>query len=132
MSTIRSTLFAAVALTLTACSSAEDPRESTARDEQALRTIDPCATVLCVVGTHCVANGRHAACVPDPVAGRCSSDADCRLFDDYCDGCACRALSTKSPDPVCTGSTVACFVQPCAGKTAVCSSGMCVVSGATL
>ena len=58
--------------------------------EQDIRRLTPCATVRCAAGTHCVAKGRRAECVADKQ--ECSTDADCRLFDNYCDGCACDAL----------------------------------------
>ena len=60
----------------------------------------------------------------------CTTNADCRLFDDYCSGCDCRALSTSTPNPTCSGPGVRCFAQPCMGKTATCSAGRCVVSTA--
>lgn len=103
------------------------PATDTTEDE--LRKRDPCAVVRCMAGTHCVAKGRNASCVPDAAA--CTTDADCRLFDNYCDGCACQALPVGAPDPVCTGTQVQCFAQPCAGKTATCQAGTCVVSDGT-
>lgn len=116
---------------LTGCAvEASGPNDdgTTAADEAAAKR-NPCATVRCAAGTHCEVKKGRAACVADVQA--CSTDSDCRLFDNYCDGCACNALSATSPDPVCTGSTVACFVQPCMGKTAVCKSGVCQVADAT-
>jgi len=59
-------------------------------------------------------------------AGVCSSDQDCRLFDDYCQSCNCRALPTSQPDPVCTSQAVSCLSQPCARQMAVCRGGTCV------
>lgn len=119
-------------LCLTGCAvEAQGPSDdgATAADEAAAKRLDPCATVRCAAGTHCESKGRRAECVADVQA--CRTDADCRLFDNYCDGCACNALSTTSPDPVCTGTTVACFAQPCMGKTAVCKAGVCQVADAT-
>jgi hypothetical protein len=60
-------------------------------------------------------------CEPD----ECETDADCRTFSDYCTGCDCRALPVDAPDPVCPGPGVQCFVDPCMGGGAVCSSGRC-------
>jgi hypothetical protein len=94
-------------------------------DEQEVR-LSPCATVRCAAGTHCVAKGRRAYCVADKQA--CTSDADCRLFDNYCGGCACDALLVNSPDPFCSTPPVQCFRQPCGGMTAVCSAGVCTAS----
>jgi len=60
-------------------------------------------------------------------ASDCASAKDCRLFDNYCGGCACDALPAKAPDPKCDKGKVACVVQPCSNKMAVCSSGKCGV-----
>jgi hypothetical protein len=59
---------------------------------------------------------------PPPPAGACTTDADCRAVSNYCDGCACNALSTTDPDPVCSGTIVNCFVDPCFNHTAVCNT----------
>jgi len=101
----------------------------TSADEAAARRLSPCATVRCAAGTHCVAKGKTASCVADEPT--CTTDADCRLYDNYCDGCACNALSTSSPDPFCSGTIVNCFAQPCGGKTAVCKGGVCAVADST-
>ena len=98
--------------------------DDTASADQDLRKNNPCMTVRCSAGTHCEAHGQQAGCVADT----CKSDADCRLVDNYCDGCACDALLNSAPDPVCGGTTVACFAQPCAGKVAKCDRGTCVSS----
>ena len=53
----------------------------------------------------------------------CFSDADCRVFADYCNGCNCIALGVAQPDPHCNGTLVQCFADPCqvpAPRTAVC------------
>jgi hypothetical protein len=69
---------------------------------------------------------------PAVMAGRadagapCSRDTDCRLVDDYCEGCDCRALSRHDPDPTCSGPGVRCFRQPCADLVAACEQGRCV------
>jgi hypothetical protein len=62
-----------------------------------------------------------------PGPARCAKDADCRLFSDYCDGCACRALAAGQGDPVCKGTIVTCLVDPCEGKQAACNAGTCAV-----
>ena len=66
---------------------------------------------------------------PDP-APQCTSDSDCRLFDDYCGGCNCRALSQTAPKPSCKGKQlVACFVAPCLGSSPACVEGQCTAGG---
>lgn len=57
-----------------------------------------------------------------PSAGQCLSDADCRTFSNYCDGCSCEALAVSAPDPTCDGTLVQCFVDPCFDQSAVCDS----------
>jgi hypothetical protein len=61
-----------------------------------------------------------------PAQARCTTDADCRLVSDYCDGCACRALAASEQPPKCQGTTVQCFVDPCQRHRAACQSGACV------
>jgi hypothetical protein len=86
----------------------------------------PCVdTVLCIRGLHW--SPLQCMCVPD-VQGQCTTDADCRLFSDYCTGCDCRSLSTRDPDPTCSGPGVRCFADPCMNKTAVCVRGQCAQS----
>jgi hypothetical protein len=81
-------------------------------------------TALCIIGY--TWDDKSCSCVPSaPSAGNCTTDADCRTFSNYCDGCACNALGTTDADPVCTGTTVACFADPCMGKTAACVAGTC-------
>ncbi len=64
------------------------------------------------------------ATVDAAVASGCSTDADCRAFSNYCDGCECLALDSSEPDPVCGGTTVLCFVDPCSVVGAVrCNRG---------
>jgi len=68
-----------------------------------------------------------SACISaatDP--GFCTSDADCRLEDDYCTGCDCRALSSAQTLPIYTGPGVRCVRQPCGGLTAACVNNKCV------
>ena len=88
---------------------------------------NPCAAVLCLEGQQCVVECGQARCVPQyPV--ECKTDADCRLFSDYCEGCNCLALGRKEPDPVCDGQLVQCLLDPCRGLQAVCTYGSCVAS----
>ena len=61
---------------------------------------------------------------------QCSGDADCRLFDDYCGGCTCRALPKNVSDPVCNGTPFSCFVEPCLSNRATCVAGQCMAGGA--
>jgi hypothetical protein len=92
-----------------------------------------CSTVKCASGTHCEIRPvmclvapcpEIAECVPNVAA--CAKDGDCRLFDDYCTGCDCRALSTTEKDPVCKGPGVRCLREPCGGLAAHCDAGKCV------
>lgn len=57
--------------------------------------------------------------------------AGCRAFSSYCstDACTCIPLIADHADPVCTGTTVSCLSDPCAGKTSGCNhgTGMCVL-----
>jgi hypothetical protein len=62
-----------------------------------------------------------------PPAPHCTTDADCRLFSDYCGGCACRALDRAASDPKCGATIVQCFADPCQGKQAVCAAGACAL-----
>ena len=57
----------------------------------------------------------------------CGAPADCRLYSNNCDQCACEALRTDEVDPVCNGNPVSCFVDPCGGKSADCQGGHCIV-----
>jgi hypothetical protein len=57
------------------------------------------------------------------------TDADCRTFSNYCDGCACEALAAGEKEPACDGKIVACFADPCANQAATCKAGQCVLSG---
>jgi hypothetical protein len=72
-----------------------------------------------------------ASPAPAPTAdagSACRTADDCRLFDDYCTGCDCRALAKDDPDPKCSGPGVRCLRQPCADKVAACVKGRCTVS----
>jgi hypothetical protein len=68
---------------------------------------------------------------PTPVTNaECTTDADCRIFSDYCTGCDCRALATAEADPVCDGPGVRCVADPCMGRAAVCEAGECTLAAA--
>jgi hypothetical protein len=58
--------------------------------------------------------------------GSCDADADCRLVDDYCQGCNCVALGPGEGVPPCSEPPVQCLRQPCEGLAAVCQDGRCV------
>ena len=98
-----------------------------------------CGKARCAVGDVCC-NASCGICTPpggvctqqvcsDPTS--CRTDADCRLFSDYCTGCDCRALPTGAPDPACPGPGVQCLVDPCQQKRAMCMNGACVAAGAS-
>jgi hypothetical protein len=71
----------------------------------------------------------QAAPPPTDAAGgaSCTTDADCRLFDDYCKGCDCRVLGKDEKDPTCAGPGVRCLRQPCADRVAICDRGKCAI-----
>jgi len=91
--------------------------------------VDPCALVRCRAGTQCEVQAGKATCVPMPPKPECASDKECRLFSNYCEGCACLALSTSEPNPVCKGTIVACLLDPCRDSEARCVRGQCVLDG---
>lgn len=107
------------------CSSAPDPTSEAASSEAELagcRTICP----KCKPNQPCPMIACYLDC-SSKKPGSCTQDSDCRLFDDYCTGCDCRALSTNQKDPTCSGPGVRCLVEPCAGHAAVCVAGQCAV-----
>lgn len=65
---------------------------------------------------------------PD-AAGQCVLASDCRKFSSYCatDPCKCLGLKATDPEPICSGPSVTCFIDPCEGKTVECAAGACVV-----
>src|SRR4051812_44753792 len=75
-----------------------------------------------VLASACASSGSTSS-----VQALCAKDGECRLFSDYCGGCACRALSAGEAEPTCKGTIVQCLVDPCQGKQATCSGGACVV-----
>ena len=64
----------------------------------------------------------------DPALVACFADRDCKAVAVYCGQCTCEAFSKDVAAPKCSGNVVACFKNPCLGKTAVCVTGTCVVS----
>jgi hypothetical protein len=70
-----------------------------------------------------------AHAVTDGPAGECNSIADCRLFSTACSTdtpmCKCWALSSNDPDPMCSGSMIACFADPCQFETLTCINHVC-------
>ena len=64
-----------------------------------------------------------------PGVATCSADADCRAAAELCDHCNCVALAKDGVLPKCPGGkTVACVMDPCRGKRAVCTAGKCALS----
>lgn len=60
---------------------------------------------------HLVCNGHNA----------CASDADCATFSNYCNGCACDAVTVDAyPKDRCP-NPVECFRDPCGDRAAVCN-----------
>lgn len=90
-----------------------------------------CCNASCGVCTDPGGLCTQEVCDPAPAAG-CTTDADCRTFSNYCDGCACAALSSGESDPTCSGTTVACFADPCMNMDAVCdtATGACTLVSA--
>ncbi|MET0595575.1 MAG: hypothetical protein ABW133_22950 [Polyangiaceae bacterium] len=73
--------------------------------------------------------GLNPGSVDSKPAGSCSTDSDCKAVSDTCDACNCRALSKDGSLAKCTGGkTVACVMDPCRGKHAVCTAGKCAVA----
>ena len=58
-----------------------------------------------------------------PVAIGCNHDYDCRLYSSYCADRPCQCLALSQPqNPHCSSGYVTCFLDPCQGKHAVCTS----------
>lgn len=107
MSLYKSVLAMSVAaLAAVACTaSTEQPDETSSQTQDELRA-DPCAVMRCAAGTHCVAKGKRASCVPDKGAGEvcgavtCGSgqvccNASCGICTDP--GGACIQIACSSP-----------------------------------
>ncbi len=62
------------------------------------------------------------------IEGGCASDADCRTFSDYCEGCNCRVLAKGAAAPKCKSKPVNCLVDPCQMQRAACVKGACVLA----
>jgi len=107
-----------------ACSSAQDPTTEDTSEAQTggCRVVCP----KCPPNQVCPKIACYLDCNSHK-PGSCTQDTDCRLFDDYCTGCDCRALSTSQKDPVCNGPGVKCFAEPCLNHTAACVQGTCTV-----
>jgi hypothetical protein len=97
----------------------------------------PCGNALCSKGEYCC-NTNCGQCAPTgslctemfcdpPETWACTSDNDCTTKDDYCGGCACRALGPKGALGTCTKGLVNCLLAPCASKSARCEKGQCTV-----
>lgn len=86
----------------------------------------PCPpnTKMCMLGSHYDNTPGVCGCVANP-KGYCASDADCRLENDYCTGCDCRALASSEQLATCSGPGVRCFAAPCGGLTAKCVANVC-------
>lgn len=104
---------------------------------------EPCGAATCDAGMVCC-NASCGVCVPpgggctkqaclppEPPKGECATDADCRTFSNYCDGCGCEPLANSEKEPACNGKSVACFADPCGNQKAVCKAGQCVLASAT-
>lgn len=121
-------IFVVAAASMTAClgmeeTSAGDGEQETIVEQadQALR-IDPCALVRCRAGTQCEVQQGRPLCVPVPVKLECTSDKECRLFSNYCEGCECLALSASEPNPICKGHPGRLLGRPMSRRTGALSA----------
>lgn len=83
----------------------------------------PCGDNVCGKGEVCV-DALQGICANEGSV-ECTTDADCSTFSNYCDGCNCEALSSSSAAPICGGTVVNCFADPCMNQSAVCNAGVC-------
>jgi hypothetical protein len=103
---------------------------------------EQCGDTLCPAGQVCcnascgICTEPDGGCIdlwcgPVEPAG-CTSDADCRTFSNYCDGCSCNALSSTTLDPLCASTQVSCFADPCMNLEARCdvATGACTLTEA--
>jgi len=121
----------------------DDATDSESTEESLIRPpgVRPCGNKLCAPGLVCC-NASCGICTPpggfctqqycgptpddDGVsAGTCETDADCRAVPNYCETCACLALSAKDEEPVCKRPPVRCFADPCLRRQAYCDQGTC-------
>jgi hypothetical protein len=97
------------------------------------QTREQCGDVLCPAGEVCcnsscgICTPPDGACIdlycaPAPATTGCNVDADCTTFSNYCDGCSCQALFNGTPEPLCAGTTVSCFADPCMNVAAYCDT----------
>ncbi len=102
-----------------------------------------CGTAVCPSGQYCcnascgMCAPMGAACIQIACAGTggaggvgvCTANTDCKLYDDYCKGCNCRAVPANiAVDPACgSADMVSCLVEPCLNKQTVCNNGQCAV-----
>lgn len=120
-------LVAAVGCSSTPDSSTDEATASQESAQTGCRTVCP----KCAPNQICSKMPCYLDCHTNK-PGSCQSDADCRLFDDYCTGCDCRSLSTNQSNPVCSGPGVRCVVAPCGGYVAACVNGACSVRSPNL
>jgi hypothetical protein len=66
------------------------------------------------------------------VSPKCEVDTDCKAVADRCAVCACAPLPRDAVMPKCSGKGVACFVDSCRGKRAVCRKGQCALESDAL
>jgi len=121
-----------------ACGSAEGSEGEATDTASAELAIGPrCGDNVCGRGEFCC-NESCGICAPrggsctQQVCSECETDKDCRAVADYCSGgCDCLALPIDQADIKHEGDNcVACFVDPCLGRSAVCAAGTCVLDGA--
>jgi hypothetical protein len=93
------------------------------------KTTEVCCNASCGI---CTAPGGVCVQTVCPTGtGACSADTDCRLVNDYCTGCDCRALTRAQPDPICAGPGVQCIAEACLNKAPACVNGRCVARDVT-
>lgn len=121
-----------------ACATESDSVDVNAQALQQLagRRASPCDNVHCVGTQHCIEVDGRARCVlrryeKDAGTGldECRDDADCSLQANYCGGCNCDVVLTKSfVAPVRECDLVACLVDPCRELVAICKEAKCVAA----
>jgi hypothetical protein len=96
-----------------------------------------CGPNVCAEGEICCNESCGICTPPDgactmqlcewPAGGACAADSECALVEDYCGGCNCLGLPHTAEPPACA-DPVACFANPCEGKTVACVDGTCTVT----